>query len=223
MTGLEKVTGKILAEAEAEARAIRDRAEAECAAIEARCEAEIEAERERLREQNDRACRALIIRTKSSAAMAKRNAVLEARAALLNEAYAAAEKQLKAMDKEAYLGLLVKMLRSALLHQLEGEAESLRLYAEDIAPEVYEILLNSRDRAEYGERLSESFRAGLGAKFPAAALRKLRVASDTAEIDGGLLLRAGAVEINYSFEMLLAETRRETEAKVSRILFGETV
>ena len=33
MTGLEKVTGKIIADAEADARVILDRAEAECAAV----------------------------------------------------------------------------------------------------------------------------------------------------------------------------------------------
>ena len=62
MTGLEKVTGKILADAEADAKEILDKAEAECAAIRARHEASAEAELETLREQNDRECQALIIR-----------------------------------------------------------------------------------------------------------------------------------------------------------------
>ena len=45
--------------------------------------------------------------------------------------------------------------------------------------------------------------------------------ADTAEIDGGLILRCGPVETNCSLSMLLSENRRETEAKVSRILFAE--
>ena len=221
MTGLEKVTGKILADAEADTRAILERADAECAEITRRSEAEIEAEAERLREQNDRECQALIIRAKSSAAMAKRNVLLEARAALLDEAYAAAERQVRSMNGDQYLDLLQKMLRSAMKNQLEGEEESLRLYGENISPDCYEILLNSRDRDTYGERLLTAFREGLGSKLPTAVLQKICLASETPRIDGGLILRCGPVETNCTLSMLVAENRRETETKVSRILFGD--
>lgn len=221
MTGLEKVTGKILADAEADAREILAQAEAECAALRAKQEAETEAELAALREQSDRECQALVVRARSSAAMAKRNAILEARAAILDEAYAAAEKQIQSLGGEQYLELLCKMLRSALKRQLEGEADSLRLYGEDISPEAYEILLNSRDRGSYGEKLIAAFRTGLGAKLPATVWQKLRLSSETAPIDGGLILRCGPVETNCSLSMLMAENRRETEARVSRILFGD--
>ena len=221
MTGLEKVTGKIIADAEADAREILDKADAECAAIRERHEAALEAELEQLREQSDRECQAIIIRARSSASMAKRNAILEARSAILDEAYAAAEKLIRGMNNEQYLDLLGKMLRGAMRRQLEDEAESLRLYGEDISPDAYEIVLCSRDRDYYGERLLEAFRNGMGARLPAATLRKLHLAADTAPIDGGLILRAGPVETNCSLSMLLAANRRETEARVSRILFGD--
>ncbi|MBP3665423.1 MAG: V-type ATP synthase subunit E [Clostridia bacterium] len=221
MTGLEKVTGKIIADAEADARVILDRAEAECAAVKEKYAAATEAELEKLREENDRECQSLIIRARSSAAMAKRNALLEARAALLDEAYAMAEKQIKNLSSEQYLDLLQKMLRSALRNQLSGEEESMRLYGEDIAPAAYEVLLNSRDRDTYGEALLPAFRTGYGAKLPEQAHAKLRLAAETAPIDGGLVLRCGPVETNCSLAMLMAENRRETEAKVSRILFGD--
>ncbi len=221
MTGLEKVTGKIIADAEADARVILDRAEAECAAVKEKYAAETEAEIEKLRDENDRECQSLIIRARSSAAMAKRNALLEARAALLDEAYALAEKQIKNLSGEQYLDLLQKMLRTALKNQLSSEEESLRLYGEDIAPASYEIILNSRDRDTYGEKLLPAFREGYGARVPAKALGKLCLAPDTAPIDGGLILRCGPVETNCSLAMLMAENRRETEVKVSRILFGD--
>ena len=221
MTGLEKVTGKIIADAEADARVILDRAEAECAAVKEKYAAATEAELEKLREENDRECQSLIIRARSSAAMAKRNALLEARAALLDEAYALAERQIKNLNPEQYLDLLQKMLRSALKNQLAGEEESMRLYGEDISPTVYEVILNSRDRDTYGETLLPAFRTGYGAKLPETAHAKLRMAAETAPIDGGLVLRCGPVETNCSLAMLMAENRRETEARVSRILFGD--
>ena len=221
MTGLEKVTGKIIADAEADAREILSKADDECVAIREKYGAALEAELERLTEAGDRECQALIVRARSSAAMAKRNAILEARAAILNEAYAAAEKQVRTMNNEQYLDLLQKMLRSALKRQIEGEEESMRLYGEDIAPDVYEIILNSRDLSSFGDKLISAFRMGLGARFPVATLVKLRLSAETAPIDGGLILRCGPVETNCSLSMLMAENRRETEAKVSRILFGD--
>lgn len=221
MTGLEKVTGKIIADAEADAKEILDHAEAECAAIREKYAARREAELEALRETNDRECQSLVVRAKSSAAMAKRNAVLEARAAILDEAYAAAEKQVRSMNGEQYIELLCKMLRSALKNQMDGEEDSLRLYGEDIAPDAYEVLLNSRDRDYYGEKFMGAFLTGLGAKFPRAVLAKLYLSEEAAPIDGGLILRAGPVETNCSLSLLLAETRRETETRVSRILFGD--
>lgn len=221
MTGLEKVTGKIIADAEADARVILERAEAECEAIKAKYAAATEAEVEKLTDECDRECQALIIRARSSAAMAKRNAVLEARAKLIDDAYAAAEKQIRSMSGEQYLDLLQKMLRSALKSQLEGEEESMRLYGEDISPAVYEVVLNTRDRETYGEKLLEAYRAGYGARLSPVVLQRLRLAPDTAPIDGGLVLRCGPVETNCSLSMLMAANRRETEARVSRILFGD--
>ena len=221
MTGLEKVIGKIIADAEADAGEILDKARAECEEIKAKYAAETDAEIDKLTDECDRECQALIIRARSSAAMAKRNAILEARAKLIDDAYAAAEKQIKSMNGEQYLELLCKMLRSSLKNQLEGEAESLRLYGEDISPATYEVVLNSRDREAYGEKLLAAYKAGYGAKISPAVLAKLRLAPDTAPIDGGIILRCGPVETNCSLSMLLAANRRETEAKVSRILFGD--
>lgn len=221
MTGLEKVIGKIIADAEADARAILDKARAECEAIKAKYATETEVEIEKLKDECDRECQALIIRARSSAAMAKRNAILEARAKLIDDAYASAEKIIRNMNGDQYLELLHKMLRSSMKNQLEGEAESLRLYGEDISPAAYEVVLNSRDRDTYGEKLLATYRTGYGSRISPAVLAKLRLATDTAPIDGGIILRCGPVETNCSLAMLMAENRRDTEAKVSSILFGD--
>ena len=83
--------------------------------------------------------------------------------------------------------------------------------------------MNPRDRDSYGEKLLTAYRAGYGARVSPAALAKLCLAPDTAPIDGGIILRCGPVETNCSLSMLMAANRRETEARVSRILFGDTV
>ena len=221
MTGLEKVTGKIIADAKADADLVLARADETCAAIRAESQSRVEVELEKLREASDRECEALITRARSSAAMVKRNALLEKRAALLDEAYAAAERNIKTLPSDQYLDLLFKMLRGAVRRQVEGEQESLRLYGEDIAPAAYEILLNVHDRDTYGEELLARFKKTMYGKLPDEALAKVRLSADTARISGGLILRCGAVEENCSLSMLFAHVRRETEAKISRLLFDE--
>lgn len=221
MTGINKVTEKLRSDAQAEAAAILARAEDDCDAIRQSAEAVARAECEALREASDKECRAIILRARSSAAKAKRDAILSARAALLDEAYASAEKQLRSMTGDRYLDLLIKLLRTALKSRLEEEAESLRLYGEDISPDTYEIMLTDRDRDLYGYRLVEGFASGLGAKLPPDVLGRLVVSDTPAAIDGGLVLRCGRMDINCSLTSLLTENRRATEARVNHILFGE--
>lgn len=221
MTGIEKVTAKILADAEAEAKAILDRADAECAAMKARCEATIKTERERLDEAAQKECADIVARARSAAAVAKRNVLLEGRARLVEETYEAAQKEIKQLSPEAYLELLTTMLRGAIRRQMASEQESMDLYGEDISPETYEVILRSADRDRYGEKLLDSLNRSLVGKVKLSDLKKVVLATDTARIDGGLILRCGTMEINCSFEMMFAEVRRQTEGRVNQLLFAE--
>ena len=219
MTGIEKVTGKIIADAKADAEAILDKAEETCAAVRAEYEARTKTEQDKLEDHANRECEALITRAKSSAAMAKRNVVLESRAALMAEAYATAEKEIKGLPTEEYFDLLVKMLKGALLRQLESERESMELYGEDIKPEKYEVLLNRNDREMFGERLMETIKRTQVGKISMSVLDRVVLSPRDARIDGGLVLRCGDVEANCSIGMMMTQVRRATEAKVSKTLF----
>ena len=219
MTGIEKVTGKIIADAKADAEAILDKAEETCAAVRAEYEARTKAEQDKLEDHANRECEALITRAKSSAAMAKRNVMLESRAALMAEAYATAEKEIKGLPTEEYVDLLVKMLKGALLRQLESERESMELYGEDIKPEKYEVLLNRNDREMFGERLMETIKRTQVGKISMSVLDRVVLSPRDARIDGGLVLRCGDVEANCSIGMMMTQVRRATEAKVSQTLF----
>ncbi|MBQ9779905.1 MAG: V-type ATP synthase subunit E [Clostridia bacterium] len=222
MTGIEKVTGKIIADAREEADAILQRADETCAAVRAEYSARIQAERDKLEEQANRECESIITRAKSSAAMAKRNVVLESRAALISEAYATAEKELRELPVDEYLDLLVKMLRGALLRQLESERESLALYGENITPDKYEVLLNRNDRDMFGTRLMETIKRTQVGKISMSVLDRVVLSNQIAKIDGGLVLRCGDVEANCALGMMMAQVRRATEVKVNQTLFGNT-
>ncbi len=219
MTGIEKLIDKILADAKADAEATLQRADATCAEIKAAADAHVAAEEARLRESADRECEAIITRAKSSAAMAQRNAVLEARAAIMNEAYALAEKEIRNMTAEGYLDLLVTMLKGAIKRQLKSEQESMEIYGENITPDTYEIMLSRKDREQFGQALLDTIKRTQVGKINMAVLDKLVLSPVEARIDGGLILKCGDVEANCSIGMLLAEVRRNTQVKVSAKLF----
>jgi V/A-type H+/Na+-transporting ATPase subunit E len=220
MTGLEKVTGKIIADAEADARAVLAEARADCDAAAAAAAEKTEKECDGLRDAAGREGEALIRRAKSASETARRDVLLETRSGLVGEAYRRAEKEIRDLSSEKYAALLAGMLKAALRRQLEDEQESLRLYGEDIAPAAYEILLNERDRKAYGQGLIDGVRAGNLAKVGLTRPEAVTLPNETADITGGLILRCGEVEINCSLRMMFDEVRSRTEGRVSGILFG---
>lgn len=222
MTGTQKLIDKILADARADAHAVLMRADATCAEIYAAQDARVKAEEARLREAATRECEALVTRAKSSAAMAKRNVLLGARANLVREAYETAEKEIRNLTQEGYLDLLLTMLKGALKRQLKSEQESMELYGEDMSPDAYEIQLNRRDREQFGQVLLETIRRTQVGKISMTVLDKLTLSSVDARIDGGLILKCGDVEANCSISMLMAEVRRKTEVKINGVLFPES-
>ena len=214
MTGLEKVTGKIIADAEADARATLAAAQADCEAADAAAAAKTEADCDGLRESAGREGESLIRRAKSAAEMARRDVLLETRSGLVEEAYRQAEKEIRDLPADKYAALLTGMLKAALRRQLEDEQESMRLYGENIAPAAYEILLNARDRKTYGQQLLDAVNAGSFAKIGLTRQDAVKLPNETADITGG------EVEINCSLRMMFDEVRRRTEGRVSGILFG---
>lgn len=68
-----------------------------------------------------------------------------------------------------------------------------------------EIILSAADRARVGQQVAE--KAGL------------RLADETREMDGGLILRCGNVEYNCAFETKLRVLRESMAAEVAQILF----
>ena len=220
MTGLEKVTGKIIADAEADARATLAAAQADCEAADAAAAAKTEADCDGLRESAGREGESLIRLAKSAAEMARRDVLLETRSGLVEEAYRQAEKEIRDLPADKYAALLTGMLKAALRRQLEDEQESMRLYGENIAPAAYEILLNARDRKTYGQQLLDAVNAGSFAKIGLTRQDAVKLPNETADITGGLILRCGEVEINCSLRMMFDEVRRRTEGRVSGILFG---
>lgn len=222
MTGLSRITDKILAEARADAAAKLAEADARCAEI-AKEAAERAAElRAGIEEDAKKEAVGIVIRTKSGEAVVRRNTVLEARAALIDEAFDTAKKEILHLSEDRYLELLVMILGSCLRQQIENERVSRELYGEEEAPEfdAYEVLLCERDLNRLGTRLIEELGKRRAAEV-STLTRPLVLGAEPVAIDGGLILRCGAMELNCSLSTLFKDIRPELEAKVARKLFPE--
>ncbi len=221
MNGLDKITDKILAQAQEEANAILAAADAECARISSQYANRAAQIKTELSERAEREGTDIVARAKSAAANEKRNLLLQTKSELVDEVFDTTLAGLLSLSDEKYTDLLAGLLTAAMLEQAEAEKISRSLYGEEeaMAPDTYEVLLNTRDRSRVGNGLIEAAKKKLSGKLPAETLARLSLSERTVSIDGGLILRYGDIESNCSLSLLFAQLREEFEVEVSRALF----
>ncbi len=221
MNGLDKITDRILAEAQAEADRILADAQAECDRISADYAARAEQIQSTLTEEAARDAKEYILRAKSTASTNKRNLLLQTQGELIDDVFVTALGQLHSMETEKYAEIQTGLLCAAFLEQIEAEKYALRFSAEDetVEPASYEVIMNLRDRDRLGEATIGAAKKRLAAKVDSAKLEKLTLSNGTAPIDGGLILRCGDVEANCSLSLIFSELREKLEAEVGRALF----
>ena len=224
MTGLEKITSRILEDAKAQAQEILDEATEQSLRIRSENLANVQLAQSRLVEKAEKEGEALVIRAKSSAAMTRRNIELSAKSEMIERAFSKAMQEIYDMDRQQYGALLLSLLCKTLNAQRASELDSMRLYGEDIAPASYELLLCARDHADVAAPLMQGVKqAAASGKIPADMAAKLHLCPDAIDIDGGLVLRCGDIETNCAFSMMLAAIRPELEPRVQQILYKDHV
>lgn len=221
MTGVEKITDRIAADAAKEAQATLGAAEVECRKLAEEYGNRTIGERDRVAERAQAEGQRMIERAKSTADMNHRAVLLAAKSALIDEVYEKARAKILDTDFGKYRELLTALLVSALLELAQSEEASAALGDETEPYDRIEVLFNHDDREKYGAAVVAEVRRRNERRIGAARLEKLCLSEDTAAIDGGLVIRYGNIETNCSLSVLLAEMRRETEGKVASILFPE--
>ena len=221
INGLNKITDKILSEAQAKADKILADAQAECDRINAEYAERAEKIRSDISTEAEKGGMEYVARIRSTAANAKRNLLLQTKSDLIDGVFAGVLEQTRGLELAKYNEILIGLLSAAFLEQLEAEDVSRNLYGEEEAmtPERYEVILNQRDRDRCGKAVVDGAQKHLAGKVSAQKLELLALSSETAAIDGGLILRCGSVESNCSFSILFAQLREDLESEVARTLF----
>ncbi len=214
MVGLEKITNRIISDANAEAEKILAEAQARCDEISRKAEQKCEDIRSGIEAEAVAECENIKSRSISGMAMYRRDVIMNARVKILDAAFAKARDEILSMGADKYKELLSSLLCRVLEEQLDAERESLRLYGEDISPESYEVIMNRTDRESFGVYVIAGVRRGTIGKITGDVLQKVHLSENVAEISGGIILRCGDIEINSSLDTMLAELRPKLEAEV---------
>lgn len=197
MTGLEKITDRILAEARAQADEIREKAEEEAGAVLRETEERLSRLREEAKEREALVKKELETRARSSASLKKRQLILAAKQDMIREQIEKAHQTLLAMEPEEYFSLIEQMVRRFAL------------------PKEGEICFSQRDL----KRLPDQFEKLPGTGRPAERGGSLKIGREPASLDGGFLLDYDGIEENCSFQALLAAKRDECSDQIQKLLF----
>ncbi|MEW6105399.1 MAG: V-type ATP synthase subunit E [Bacillota bacterium] len=199
MSALEKMQEKILEDAKARADEIVDAATAEAQAIlaEARAEAARRRDEElaRGKEKADEERR----RTLTLAELDARRQVLATKAALVDEVFQEARKRLASLEPARYRAYL----KQAMLEAVESGEE--------------EVVMSARDLDTIGPEVVAEVNAELARQGRKAALR---LSSAPGGFSGGFVLRTGSMEVNSTFDAILAREREALVVEVARVLFS---
>ena len=197
MEGIEKITARIIEDAEREIAQMQQENEKRINALTAEAQSAAEQESLELLTRGRRAAEERRERLSSSAAVECRKMELAAKQELLNEAFAVAVEELCHLPREKYLALIASL-------------------AAEVAEGGEEMILSPQDASEIG---SEVVLLANTALREAGKPGKLTLSAEPRSSPGGFILSHGDVELNCAFDTLVRLQREKLEKEVAAILF----
>ena len=227
MDGIEKITGRIAADTEAEIASIQAEARRQADEITARYEAQAKREAEEIAARGRRSAEERQARLASVAQLDARKLELAAKQEMVGKAFDKALADLAALPDEQYVALLadlaVKASRTGREQVIFSQKDRSR-FGKAVVTRANEILAR-RVAPKLPDELTET-KAGAvldkvvtGASAVLAGTGMLTMAEETRPMAGGLILRDDKVETNCSFEVLIHLQKEDLAAEVARALF----
>ena len=227
MNGIEKITERIAADAQAEAERVLSSAREEAAKITAKYKAQADAEAADLAAKNAKAAVEREERLVSVAQMEARKVQLAAKQEMVEKTYALALEKLCAIPEEQYTQVLADLLAQASSTGREeavfsagdrdrvGKAAVARaneILAKRAAPDV------SQGGSKVADLLSK---VATSVTAKAKGTAALTLSKETRLIQGGFILKDENVEVNCTFDTLVRLQKAETAGMVAKKLFPE--
>ncbi len=198
MNGIEKITGKILEEANADAQKIIEQAKAEAGKILETYKNKATVAAAELEELGGRQAIAQERKYESNAGLEARKTLLQKKQELIAQAFDTALNNLRSLPAEQYVALLARLAANA----SENGAEQVIFSPEDKEKHGQQII------AAANEMLKEKGKNG-----------QLTISEKTRPMAGGIVLVRGDVEVNAALDELVRMQRDALSTKVAEVLF----
>ncbi len=199
MNGIEKISNRLVADAEAEIAALNADAKEKCDAIRAEYSEKAQAEYQSRMSEGVKAAETRLQRLGSAAEMEAKKSILAFKQEMVAKAFDDAAKKLTSLPKEQYVQFLASQAAAAASAGTE------------------ELIFNDRDKAAVGADVAKAANALLEQKGVKGALT---VSAETRPISGGVIVRQGNIEVNCAVETLVQLRRSELASQVAEILFS---
>lgn len=229
MNGIEKITGRIASDAQAEAQRVLSEARAEAQAITSARKAEAQAAREEILAQAQTQARQREERLENAAELEGRKILLEEKQKVLSQTFDLALKKLRNMSQADYTAFLTKLLLQASAtgretvvmnqHDRDSVGEAVvaaanQALARAVAPKLPQELTGNKVGALVDKVVS-------GVSAVAHGTGMLILSAETRDIQGGFILTDGPIEVNCSLDTLLEQTRERLSGQVAQTLFTQ--
>ncbi len=198
MNGIEKITARLMRDAQAEIDAVNAEADAQCAAIIGEYEAKAAEAYEKRMAKGKADCTSRSERMAATADMEQRKATLAFKQEMVGEVFAQAVEAIAALPKDEYVEFLAALAAEA---AISGEEE---------------MIFSERDKAAVGAEVVKRANAALKNK---GARGTVCLSEETADIPGGFIMRSGNIEVNCSADTLVQLHRASLSSQVAEILF----
>lgn len=198
MNGIDKITGRIDADTQAEIDTLLNNAEREAREIRESYAGVAEAEYRSTVERGEKDAAERIQRLGGVAQLEAQKLMLATKQEILDQAFDEAMKQLTSLPEEDYVTVLAKLAVDASQTGTES------------------LVLSVKDRARYGKKVVIEANAMLE---QAGKTAQLTLSEESREFQGGVYVKSGNVENNCTFETILRLLRQTNSGEVAKILF----
>ena len=199
MNGIEKITEKILGDAQAEAAAILADAKKEADGIVASYQAEADEQKQKLAEAAQVQAAEQERRIISSAELDARKAILARKQALIAQAFDATKKKITTMDEPSYIDFLCTLAAQSVLDGKE------------------EVVLSAEDSQKFGQKVVDGANKILQ---EAGKVGELTLSSENRPIVGGLVLKGRDLEVNCALDTVINLLKDDLSAEVAKALLN---
>ena len=222
MNGLDKIIAKIAEQSKAECDEIIKAAETEADEITAEYAAAATEAEGAVAARLEREAEAVITRAKSTSSMTRRNVLSDAKSRAVDAAYERALEKVRSLPREEYAKLVTLLALTAIKSRNATAERRRELYGETQATADTELVFSLRDRDDIGEYVVYALKNTYKKELGADTVKRITLAADTADIDGGIIIRTGNVEENCAFSLMIDDMRENLDPVIYKTLYPET-